>query len=130
MGRDIKGTVTGPAPPQDPRDTAAWMAYNAALYPDKVELRDATEPERREWNRKVRVYRMIPAVRRHLSDQQGATVIQMPRRTLGPGGRPRAQAARSSAASGDSGDDDPPPADAPSLKELHSRLRAVQVTLN
>jgi hypothetical protein len=105
-----------PVVPENPRDTHSWTAYIAALYPDKVTLTDATDDERRDWNRKVRVYRLNPVVKRHAERAAGAQVIAFPkhRTAVARQRERRSRSGRSSARSGDSGSDDgsePPAAD-------------------
>lgn len=82
----MPNTPQGLKPPQDPHDTSAWMAYSEAANPGRVELPDATERERREWNRRVRVYRMVPAVRRHIARSRGEG-LPRPRGAGRPAGR-------------------------------------------
>jgi hypothetical protein len=95
-----------PVAPDDPHDHNSWMQYVEALNPGKVTLTDdATDEQRREWNRKVRVYRLNPMVRRHAATMtRPAPVIACPTRTDRPRER-RDRSGRSSARSGDSGSD-------------------------
>jgi hypothetical protein len=105
-----------PVVPENPRDTASWLAYWEALRPGSVDVTEVSGPARREFKRKVRVYSLNPVVRRHAAQAGGAQVIAFPRhRTAAARQRERrSRSGRSSARSGDSGpdsDSEPPAAE-------------------